>query len=71
MNPTQVQYPWRAAVRTALAYIVGAGIVGGGLRHPSRLPGGPAGHRVEASGSAVTKSINSSTRPSRAGSRSR
>ena len=27
MNPTQVQYPWRAAVRTALAYIVGAGIV--------------------------------------------
>ena len=27
MNPTQVQYPWRTAVRTALAYIVGAGVV--------------------------------------------
>lgn len=27
MNPTQVKYPWRAALRTALAYIVAAGIV--------------------------------------------
>lgn len=27
MNPTQTQYPWRAALRTALAYIVAAGIV--------------------------------------------
>lgn len=27
MNPTQVAYPWRAAVRTVLAYLAGAGIV--------------------------------------------
>ena len=27
MNPTQVKYPWRAAARTALAYLVAAGIV--------------------------------------------
>ncbi len=27
MNPTQVKYPWRAALRTTLAYIAGAGIV--------------------------------------------
>lgn len=27
MNPTQVTYPWRAAVRTVLAYLAGAGIV--------------------------------------------
>ena len=27
MNPTQVKYPWRAALRTVLAYVVAAGIV--------------------------------------------
>lgn len=27
MNPTQVKYPWRAALRTVLAYLVAAGIV--------------------------------------------
>ena len=27
MKPTQVKYPWRALLRTVLAYIVGAGIV--------------------------------------------
>ena len=27
MKPTQVKYPWRAVLRTVLAYIVGAGIV--------------------------------------------
>ena len=27
LAPTQTRYPWRAAVRTALAYIAGAGIV--------------------------------------------
>ncbi len=26
-DPTQVQYPWRAAIRTSLAYVVAAGIV--------------------------------------------
>ena len=27
MKPTQVKYPWRAALRTVLAYVVAAGIV--------------------------------------------
>ena len=27
MKPTQVAYPWRATVRTALAYIVGTAVV--------------------------------------------
>lgn len=27
MRPTQVKYPWRAALRTVLAYVVAAGIV--------------------------------------------
>ena len=31
MNPTQVKYPWRAALRTVLAYVVAAGIVVGKL----------------------------------------
>jgi len=27
VNPTQVKYPWRAALRTTLAVVAGAGIV--------------------------------------------
>lgn len=26
-NPTQVQYPWRATLRTVLAAVIGAGVV--------------------------------------------